>query len=310
MRAKFCKTLLAVLVYGSLALSAHPAFALSLHPCPCISEAAWEAKAIGWGSGDHYLYNLDAEVIRKYNVHIAHGGTVPLGAESGGSVATGSKLGPNDVAPQAQNLIADQKPVEPMYLDAFADWVVAYELTAGSMKTTVTYDLSLGPQAGFPGDVSSGSVYDFARSSSSQNNLADWIENLAQGQDHGEGLPTAAARALAELSGNPLKLDKNPNIEFVIVLVNGQRIYVIWKKDQAHPEITHLRDKNNNTVPLSPGDVHGNYNFGSAPAEYGQFLQFLEQMGVDIVEPSGGSVWVIACTRGGGLLHCVPTRAY
>lgn len=132
--------------------------------------------------------------------------------------------------------------------------------------------------------------------------------NLAR--NHRNDLPASAAEALAQLADNILAIDSSATIEFEFVLPDGQRIFVTWKKGQQHAGISGLRDANNNTVPRSPGHVSRNYEFSSHASEYGAFINFPGRMGVQIGEPGGGSVWVVACTTAGGVTRCVPTRMY
>jgi hypothetical protein len=301
-----------ILVSLGVLLFAADAMALVTYPCACTTETQWTNVAKAWGAGTHYLYNLQGESIRKYYVHQQGGGTQPESVEpvTGGQSATiGAVADSRGYSPNAMNLVAEQQAVESIYLDDFADWVLAYELTGGTMKTTVTLDLGAAPApTGFPADVLGHDVYAFANTSSYQNALTDWIQQQA---GNSQDLPTAAAQALAALSNSQLQLDtaNAATINFIIILPNGQKIYVSWVKGQPHPQVTELRDASGNTVPRNPNEVNGNYSFGNHHDEMDPFWNYLHQMGVDVEENQTGSVWVIACTRAGGQLHCQRVRS-
>ena len=307
MKAVWLAGLFALL--GGLAPPA--ANAQTARECPCSTSTSWIQMAKGLGVGEHYLYNFQSSSLRKFQVYLDTGAPpTPTGTVSQEATGDTAAQARPSLVIQARNLAVKQVPVESYLLADWDDWVAAYQLTSGTMKSTVTFDLRAGPTPiGFPDSVANGNIYDFASSTGRQNDLTDWVRDMGA---NGWDLPEAAVQALLKLFGNALQLDKASNVTIFItfVLKDGSKITLKWSKGDLKPRIEELIDANNQTVPRSQGQVVGNYDFSRHPEELDQFLNYVQQMGVTVQDVQSGGVWGVACVVTQGAVVCQRYRKY
>lgn len=278
------------------------------HPCNCTTSTQWTNAAKDYGIGIHYIYSFPGQAIRKFSVHTPGGGTVPESAGGSTKSATtqsGAFTRSNGLVPDAQTLVVDELPVEQIYLDGFSDWLNVYNMTGGSMKTTV--QLNASSVIGFPTGVSDQSAYGIFENGVLQNNINDWLMN--QIPVGSPDLDSAAATIILNLiSQNPLVgLElagaEEPGLTLIIVLNDHAKVYFVIKKGDSRLRLTEGYDADNNTVPTSQAAIGMNYFFNSSGSDgVLDFLGHVQQMGVHV--QAVYDTFIVTCVKAGGQINC------
>lgn len=240
--------------------------------CNNCSNVQLYNQAISLGTGNHYLYDLTQGQITAWQVSREPNG-------HGGYLYDALELS-----------------VDSAYVAAFNKLKTAVT-TYGrhTVDSTVTVNLNNGTP-GFPQALSNVTAYGVASTSAYRNSITDWLYNLPGGTP---GLNALAQSVVGLLGTASTILFKNDaaSATINITLTDGSRVTFSWDAG-SEPKFTSARDKNNNSIPLTLNQVGGNYLFNGNSNGLPDFVQYLQSLGVPIVN---GSITAVGTVT----VHCI-----
>jgi hypothetical protein len=267
MTRKFLVFLLVSMMSTSQALALPTVLAIRCDTC---TDEQFEQRAIGLGSGIHYLYDFSGQQLRSFKVSR--------------EPAPGGKF--------VYEAIEESVPAE--YV-AFFNKASDYRQRYGSLKLVVTVNLPQvsGPHSGM-------SVFDVYETAGSSANLGNWlarfVSTAAANNDAGQRMIDM------KNDGSQVRFQEDPLTAKIFVnFKDGRAEFELSENGETCRLVPNtVFDTHNNPIPGSRSQFSElPYNFpgGRTSASYQEFMELVQRLGIPVGTSSG--MW--ACTSVAGL---------